>query len=143
MNAESWLEQVKKLDELIDAKIAERDQILARATDITAKPMDGMPFSDTGTVSRKVEDGAVKLVALAEELDRLIDQYVDYKQKVDDVLETLPDREYGVLHRYYIRYMTLEQIAEAMDYSTTHIWRIKENGLKILEDVIECNVQYQ
>lgn len=139
MTVQEWLENVKKLDLLIDAKNAERDRLMAMATDISPKMPDGMPFSFSGTVSRKVEDAVIKLIALAEETDRLVDQYIDCKQKVIKELEKLPEREYAVLHKRYILYKTWEQIAEELSYSTVQIWRISKNGLKILEDVIECN----
>ena len=137
MDAERYLNQVKKLDELIDAKIAERGQVWAMATNVTSKNSNGMPFIK-GAISDPVGNGAIKLCMLEQELDRLIDRYVDYKQEVVKVLETLPEKEYGVLHRYYIRYMTLEQIAEDMGYCERQISRIKKNGLQILEDVIVC-----
>lgn len=139
MNAEKYLEQVKKLDELIDGKIAERDRLIALATDISAKPFDGMPYSDTGTVSRKMENATLDLIMLEKELNKIIDRYIDYKQEVVSNLEKLPAKEYGVLHRYYIRYMTWEKVAEEMGYSTTQVWRIKLSALKMLGDVIECN----
>jgi DNA-directed RNA polymerase specialized sigma subunit len=136
MNAEEWLEQVKKFDQLINAKLAERERLIALATDISAKPIDGMPHSNTGTVSQTMQNAVVNLIMLAQEIDKLVDQYIDCKRHVVSVLETLPEKEYGVLHRHYIRYMTWEQIAEDMGYSTVQIWRIKNNGLKILQ---ECN----
>lgn len=141
VNVQKWLEQVRKLDELINAKLAERDRLKALATDISAKPMDGMPYSNTGTVSQKMQNAVVNLIMVEKELDKIIDQYVDYKQEVVKTLEQLPEKEYGVLHRYYIRGMTWEQVAEDMGYSTVQIWRIKKNGLKILQDVIECNAK--
>lgn len=140
MNVYEWLEQVRKLDQLITAKLAERDRLEALATDISAKPIDGMPHSNTGTVSQTMQNAVVNLVMLAREIDKLVDQYIDCKQHVVDVLETLPEKEYGVLHRHYIRYMTWEQVAEDMGYSTMQIWRIKQNAVKILKDVIECDV---
>mgnify|MGYP003310467071 FL=1 len=54
-------------------------------------------------------------------------------------LEKLPAKEYGVLHREYIRYMTQEEIADDMHYSTVQIWRIKQNALELLKDVMKCN----
>lgn len=141
MNAEQWLEQVRKLDALIDAKIAERDRLIAVATDISAKPIDGMPYTNTGTVSQKMQNAVIDLVMLADEINRLIDKYVDYKKKVCDLLEKLPAVQYGVLHRYYIRYMTIEKIAEDMGYSVRQILRIKKKSLQNLEDVIVCHTK--
>lgn len=125
-----WLEQVKKLDELINAKLAERTQVLAMATKMGAD-MDGMPHAK-GNVSDPVGSGAVKLAHIAVEIDRATDQYVDLKQEIIAALEQLPEREYGVLHRHYIRYMTWEKVAEDMGYSTTQVWRIKNHGLALL-----------
>lgn len=141
MNAEQWLNRIKKYDQLIDAKIAERDRLYSLATDATAKPYDGMPHDDTGMVNRRLEDIIIKVITLAHEIDRLIDKYIDYKQYVVSMLEKLPDKEYGVLHRYYIRYMTIEQIAEDMNYSVRQILRIKKNGLQNLEDVIASHIK--
>lgn len=140
MNAQEWLEQVRKLDQLINAKLAERDQLKDMATDISPRAMDGMPFDNTGTVPRKMENAVVRLIDLANELNKLIDLYIDHKTKVITAIEQLPAKEYGVLHRYYIRGMTWEQVAEDMAYSTQQIWRIRKKALKNLENVMVCYV---
>jgi DNA-directed RNA polymerase specialized sigma subunit len=141
MDAEKYLNQVKKLDELIDAKLAERERLISIATDISARPLDGMPFNNTGVVSQKMQNAVINLVMLEQELDKLIDNYVDYKQQVVSALEKLSANEYGVLHRYYIRYMTLEKIAEDMGYSVRQIIRIRKKSLQNLEEVIECHIK--
>jgi DNA-directed RNA polymerase specialized sigma24 family protein len=135
MNAEEWLEGLKKLDELIDAKVAEKERIKALLTN-TVGSLNGMPHAPG--ITDKVGNLTVKLITLEEELNTLIDRYVDDKAAVVKALEQLPYREYGVLHRYYIRRMTLEQVAEDMGYCTMHVWRIKESGLNVLQDVMEC-----
>ena len=128
-----WLEQVKKLDELILAKEAERRQLWTLATRITPQ-MTGMPHA--GGVSDKVGNIAVKLAQVAHETDEACDRYIDQKNLVISVLEKLPANEYAVLHREYIRYMTQEAIAEDMGYSTVQIWRIKQNALKSLKVIL-------
>lgn len=127
------LGQVKMLDELINSKIAEREQVWDMATKITPNT-DGMPHASG--VSDKVGNAAVKLMALGAEIDRLVDLYVDHKMFVLAMLEKLPPEEYGVLHRYFIRYMTLGDIAEDMHYSYMQIWRIKNKGLERLKDMM-------
>lgn len=142
MNVESWLLQVKKLDELISAKTAERDRLMEIATDISPRPMDGMPFDNTGTVSQRIPNAVIKIIEVEEEINKVVEQYISIRTKIVKFLELLPDKEYGVLHRYYIQYKTYEEIAKDMGYCTTQIWRIKNNGLKILKklkDAIECN----
>lgn len=138
MDAQKYLEQVKKLDELIAAKNEERRRLILIATDCTAKMPDGMPFSSTGMPSRKVENAVLDLITLAEEIDKDITRYKSCREEVLKNLEKLPAKEYGALHRHYIQYKPWEKVAEEMGYSTYHIWRIHKNGLKILQDVIEC-----
>ena len=137
MNVQAWLEQVAKLDELINAKLAEREQVWAMATRMVAQEADGLPHAK-GNISDPVGTGVVKLQMLEQEIDRLIDKYVDHKQQILNVLEKLSAKDYGVLHRCYIRYMTLEQIAEEMGFSIKQISRFKKKALENLENVLEC-----
>lgn len=129
------LEKVKILDERINAKIAERDRLYAIATNVSPKPFDDMPRGGSGMVNNAMESAVVNLIALAEEINKVIDQYVDHKNKVIEALEKLPEKEYGVLYRYYIRYMSWDDIAIDMNYSRMQIWRFWKKGLKFLKDV--------
>lgn len=138
MNVREWLERVRRLDELIDTKIAEREQLRSLATKVVSD-MDGMPHAKGG-VSDPVGSNVVRIVALMEETDRLVAEYLDHRQRVIEALECLPAREYVVLHKHYIQYKTWEKVAEETHYSSVQIWRIKKSGLKLLEDVIVCNV---
>ena len=139
MDVCEWLKNVKKLDLLIDAKTAERERLIEIATDISAKAPDGMPFSNTGTVNQKMQNAVVDLVVLEQELKSVIASYIQCKSEIISTLEKLPAKEYGVLHRYYVRYMSYEEIADEMGISTVQVWRIKKKALKNLADVIECN----
>lgn len=136
MNVEVWLEQIGKLDEMINDKLAEREEVLAMAARLNPN-MDGMPHG-SGDISDPVGNGAIKLVMLAREIDNLIDQYVDIKSQVNCMLKELPANERLVLHKYYIKYMTIADIAKSMKYSTRQIARFKEQGLKNLENVLAC-----
>ena len=128
-----WLEKVQKLDELIMAKQAEYNQLMTKATKVTPE-MTGMPHA--GGVTDKVGNYSIKLAMKAEEINAALDRYIDMRDEVLHVLEKLPAKEYGVLHREYIRYMTQEAIADEMGYSVVQIWRIKQSGLLLL-----CNMK--
>lgn len=130
-----WLEKVRELNELIDAKCAERDQLWAMATKITPVVSD-MPHG--GGVTDKVGNISAKLADLAREANDLVDRYVDYKQMVIRELEKLPIEQYGTLHRYYVQYMTWEEVAEDMGVCKMTVWRNWKKGLENLADVVEC-----
>ena len=151
MDVCEWLDNYKKADELIHGKKAEKNQLLEErqrlidiATDISAKMPDGMPHSNTGTVSQKMQNAVISKIIVdgeIENVDNAIIAFLDFKKAVITAIEKLPANQYGVIHRYYIRGMTLEAIAEDMGYSTRQICRIKQDALKILEDVIECHTK--
>ena len=141
-----WLNEYQKMNELITGKKAEKKQLLRKrqrliemAEDISPRMPDGMPFSNTGTVSKKVENAVISKVLIdgeLEDVDKAIEIYLDFKREVTAALEKLPTKYYAVLHRYYIRGMTLEAIAEDMDYSARQVQRIKNEGLVLLEEFI-------
>lgn len=141
-----WLNEYQKMNELITGKKAEKKQLLRKrqrliemAEDISPRMPDGMPFSNTGTVSKKVENAVISKVLIdgeLEDVDKAIELYLEFKKEVTAALEKLPTKYYAVLHRYYIREMTLEAIAEDMDYSARQVQRIKNEGLVLLEEFI-------
>lgn len=146
VTASEWLSNYKKADELITGKAAEKKQLLEKrqrlidiATDISSRMPDGMPFCNTGTVSKKVENAVISKVLIDGELkdvDEAIELFLDFKKEVTTALEKLPTKYYAVLHRYYIRGMTIEAIAEDTEYSERQVHRIKKEGLVLLEEFI-------
>ena len=136
MDVYEWLDNVKKLDELINAKTAESARLREIAHSISPG-MSDVPSSNTGTVSQKMQNAVCALVDLEREIDSIIDRYVDYKREVISALEKLPVKEYGVLHRYFIRGMTMEAVAKDMGYADVRqCYNIKKNGLKLLSNFI-------
>ena len=150
MDVCEWLDNYKKADELITGKRAEKRQLLEKrqrlidiATDTSARLPDGMPYSNTGTVSQRMQNAVISKIIVDGEIKNIetaVIELLDYKKAVVTAIEKLPAKQYGVLHRYYIRGMTYEEIAEDLGISTVQVWRIKKKGEKTLTDVIECNV---
>lgn len=136
MNVVEWLERIEMLDELIKSKQLEYDEAFELATDITAKAPDGMPFSNTGQVSDKTGNSGVDLATLAQEKLILIDKYTKAKEEVIGILKQLPVNEYKVLYRYYVRYMTWEDVARDINYSYSQVRRIKLKAYEHLEEIL-------
>ena len=137
MNVVEWLENVEKLDALIEAKRREKKQLLELVTSITPGYSDMPGGTD---VSDRVGNGAVKLAMKEQEIDRAIEKHLEHKSRVIRALERLPAKEYAVLHRFYIQYMTLEKISEELGICYMTAWRRKESGIKKLESVIDCYI---
>lgn len=126
MTAEWFFNQIRKIDELIVGKKADREMLMDMATKITAG-MDGMPHGTD--VADKVGNIAAKLATLSSEIDALEER----RERLMAVLESLPPDEYGALHRHYIRGMTWEEVAEDMNVSIATAYRYRKSGLEMLE----------
>ena len=135
MRAVVYLERIQKLDELIDAKILEREDLLERATSL-APNMDGMPHAPG--VSDKVGNAATRLADKAAEINRLTDRLIDYRDEALALLEQLPPLEYRVLHRFYVKYWTMDTIARDVGKSERQCHRIKGNGLRRLQAMLDA-----
>ena len=130
VTAEWFFEQIRKIDELIVGKKADKEMLMDMATKITAG-MDGMPHGSD--VTDKVGNIDAKMAALSSEIDALEER----RDKFMAVLESLPPDEYGALHRHYIRGMTWEEVAEDMNVGVATAYRYRKSGLELLELLTE------
>ena len=111
MNAKDFLQQPKKLDMMIVNKLAEQRQWRDVALGITAN-MEGERVQSAGTQSR-MADAVEKCVDMETEINSLIDSLIETKREVIQTIEKLDSPvEYDVLHRRYIQYISLQDIAD-------------------------------
>ena len=111
VDAKAFLEQVEKLDTMIQNKLIEKQQWKDIALGITAN-MDGVRVQSTGAKD-KMASAVEKCVDMEAEIDRLVDRLIDAKEKVIKTIEQLySPTEYNVLHMRYIQYKTLQEIAD-------------------------------
>lgn len=134
MRAVVFLEELQRLNELIDAKKLEREQLWERATSLTPN-MDGMPHASG--VSDKVGNAAALLAQKADEINEAVDMYIDHRDKALALLELLPSIEYVVLHRHYVMYRTMDTVAQEIGKTERQAYRIKSRGLKHLQAILD------
>lgn len=106
MNAKGYLIQVKKLDRMIQNKKAELEMWHSIAAG-TGSKADGERVQSSGS-QQKMEDAVVKSVQVEWEISDLIDR----KSQIINTIEQLPTEEYDLLHRKYIQYVDLVDIAK-------------------------------
>lgn len=137
MNVVEWLDDVRKLDYMVDNLILRKEEIRTLATKISSGQDDGMPHASG--MSDKVGNLVAKLVDMEEDISRAIDRYVDHKTEVCRQLEKLPAKQYQILYLHYIRYKSWSEVADEIGYGFRQVRRIKNEGLKNLSaNVLEC-----
>lgn len=128
------LERVRSMDEGINKKLNRLGEIRAAAEKTTSGTMDGMPRAPG--VSDKVGSGAQRLADLSAEIDRDVDAFVAYKDKVCEILEKLPDLQYKVLFLYYIKYRTLDKIGKELHFSPNYMAVVRRSALSNLQKIL-------
>lgn len=136
MEAKEYLKQVEKLDIQIRNSLIEQQQWRDIALGITAN-MEGERVQASGNQS-KMSDAVIKCVDMESKIDGLIDDLVAVKQDVIRTIEQLDSpTEYDVLHKRYIQFMSLQDIAD--HYKKDYGWATTTHGraLKNVQRIME------
>lgn len=136
--AQIFLERVEMYDTIIENKLIEKQQWHELAMSITAH-MDGERVQSSGSKS-KMADAIIKCLAVEEEIADAVDNLIEHKQKVVKALEKLHSPTfYAVLHKRYIQYIPLTDIAD--HYGKEYSWVTTTQGraLKCLEKILKSN----
>lgn len=136
MRAKEYLNQVAKLDAIIQNKLIEKQQWMDIALNITSN-MSGEKVQSSGTQS-KMADAINKCIDMEEEINSLVDRLIDTKREVVATIEQVESPiEYDVLHKRYIQRMGLQDIADY--YGKEYGWATTTNGrgLKSVQDILD------
>ena len=132
MTAREYLSQAHRLDQRIDAKIAQVATLNELATKCTST-LTGMPRNPNRGTST-MADAVAKIVDLQAEINRDIDRLVDLKREMVAVIKAVVHIEHQtLLEKRYLCYQTWEQIAVDMGYSVRQVYRLHDEAL---EDVV-------
>lgn len=135
MTADEFLKQIERADTLIDSKLSELYRLRCLATSVTV-PTDREAVQTSG-VSDKVGSIVAKIVDLENEIDEMIDRYIDIRNKCIGVIEMLSNSlEYKIIHMHYVQYKTYTEIEEELNYSHTWVMEVRREALKKIERII-------
>ena len=135
IDAKTYLRQVELLDSKIRNKLIERQQWQDIALGITAS-MGGERVQSSGS-QQKMATAVERCVDMETEINCLVDELIDTKRKVIATIETLNSpTEYNILHKRYIQFLTLQEIAD--DYDKEYSWATTTHGraLKNVQNIL-------
>jgi len=129
MTAREYLSQAHRLDQRIDAKIAQVATLNELATKCTST-LTGMPRNPNRGTST-MADAVCKIIDLQAEINRDIDSLVDLKREMVAVIKAVENIEHQtLLEKRYLCYQTWEQIAVDMGYSVRQLYRLHDEALE-------------
>lgn len=135
MNAKEFLKQIRKLDKLIENKLAEVQQWKDIATN-TSPNMTGERVQSSGN-PHKMSDAIGRYIDLEREINQDIDKLVDAKKDVISVIEQLNATEYDVIHKIYVQYLTFDEVAYACKHSRSWATTIHGMALKHIQELLD------
>ena len=135
MNAKDFLRQLEKLDRMIENKIIEKQQWKAIAMG-TSSHSDGERVQSSGR-QQKMADAIDKYIDIEAEIDNCIDTLVDTKKEVISVIEQLNTTEYDILHKVYVQYKTLYEVADIYGNSYSWVTTVHGRALKNVQGILD------
>lgn len=135
-DAKSYLKQVEKLDAKIKNKLVETQQWRDIALGITSVN-NGEKVQSSGRQD-KMAAAIEKCIDIEAEINSLIDELINIKKEVIATIEKLDSpTEYDVLHKRYIQYLSLQDIADHYGREYTNITTIHGRALKNLQNILD------
>jgi hypothetical protein len=118
LKAKSYLEQIKILDAKINSDIEELAQLEALATKTTSV-LGGERVQSSGS-QQKMADCVAKIVEMKGQINREIDEYIDFKNDARKIVCACDADCLTLVHKRYFQFKTWERIAVEMNF--TYQW---------------------
>lgn len=132
MTAKEYLRQLKTLDNVINAKLLERERIRALSTKVTAGNKERVQGGGSGGI----ENAVIKMIELEEQINSDIDRLVNLKAEARLLIDELTDDKHKIiLSMYYVSDMTFEMISDETHYSIGAVHKFYRNALKEFEEL--------
>ena len=135
-NAVRFLSQARHIDVQINSKLEELYSLKAMAEKVTTTYQSDMV--DGSRDVHKREGIICKIIDLQNEINSDIDQLVDLKISIRQIIESLPDMEgRTVLNLRYVRLLKWQEVADTMGYSLRRVHNFHDRAIQYLESEIE------
>ena len=132
MDTKQYLQQISRLDRMINNKLSEISQLRELAMSISA--VKNEERVQTTPNFDKIGTSYCKIEAMEEKLDKLIDEFVDKKNLIISQIDGIENETYyEILFARYIEKKTLEKIADEITYSWRQVIRLHGRALQKYE----------
>ena len=135
--AQIYLEQIEKLNVMIENKKAEIERWRSVALSVTACS-EGDRVQSSGS-QQKMADAIERIVDLEAEIRETIDVLIYTEKGIIKTIEQLNAKDYDVLHKRYVQGMSFDEIGYAHGQSKSGATTIHGRALKRLQAILDEN----
>jgi pyruvate-formate lyase len=138
MTAKDYLSKISRLDRLINNKLTEISQLRDLACSLqgvqSSERVQSTPnFDKIGTTYAKIDE-------MERNLDKLIDEYTDEKNKIIGMIDKMENEVYyEILFSKYVERKSFEKIAIDMNYSFRNVTRLHGKALQAFDEKYSSN----
>lgn len=146
MTPKEYLEQAVYLDQRINSKLTQIENLRSLATKVTTVYSDS-PHNPAPDCQR-LEKTIAKIIDLENDINKDIDKLVDLKRDITKTIKKVQNEKYRtLLEMRYLSRQSWEQIAVQLGYDSRHIrrmhgWALQKIKIseKMSANVLECPV---
>lgn len=136
MTAKEYLQQLCRADVIINQRIQEKADLRSRLFSIGSMDYAKEHVQMTLPTGSGYEREIVKLIDLENEIDGLIDTYVNLKHKVIEQLHELNNiDQIKILYKRYVLGEKFEQIAVDLNFSIRNVYKIHGHALQEFQKI--------
>ena len=129
MTAKEYLQQLHKADVIINQRIQEKADLRARLSSIGS-----FDYSKERVQTSLPERQIARIIDLENEIDSLIDDYVDLKHKIIGEIHNMKKPDHiRILYKRYVENKRLEQITVEMNYTYQYVRELHGYALQEFE----------
>ncbi len=135
MKAKEYLSRAYKLDRQIDSKL-EQVRSLRELAEKTNSMLSHEPKSGNRNI-QPMEATLVKMMDLEAELARKMEELLDLKHEIGDVIDAVPDTDCRLLLEYsYISLKSWEELCSLINYSWPQTHRLYKKSLEFVNMIL-------
>ena len=139
MTAREYLGQAYRLDQRINSKLQQIEQIRSLAQKVSVS-YGGETVSHTRNVT-SMEDTIIRLMEAEKGIKLQIDELVDLKLRISNLIDQVRNESYRViLEKRYLCFLSWDQIASDMSYSKRWVEIMHSRALEVVERLLQRQV---
>lgn len=137
MEAKKYLKQLMKLDEQIKQKQKQVDELREMRGNIGSFDYSKERVQSSGSGKSQVEESAVRLLSLENEVKEDIIEFVLMKDKIIKEIHQLADANHiKLLYKRYVEFKRLEEIAVEMHYTYIYTRELHGDALNSFQNIL-------
>lgn len=134
MTAKEYLQQLHKMNVIINQRNQEKADLRARLSSIGSIDYSKERVQTSLLAGAGYEKEIIKIINLENEIDRLNDEYVDLRHKIIGEIHNMTKPDYmRILYKRYVENKRLEQIAAEMNYTYQYVRELHGYALQEFE----------